>query len=177
MLCTWSFTRWAPELRVLSEGSASDVSSPRLLISADLIGSAAIIAPAHGVTGAYLAMFKKERQKQKKTNLQTDKGVQFSSPTAASGVEYADEERCNPVQPRWAPPLIRPRPATSHAGGGEDIGRCRGMEADTPVVYKYFLCEGSFFFNTLVTLRQTHLEVIMLMVGKKKGLKKVKTLS
>lgn len=33
----------------------------------------------------------------------------------------------------------RPRPGTSHAGGGEGREGCRGMEADTPVAQTQML--------------------------------------
>lgn len=46
MVCTWSSTRCCPERSLLSEGSASDVSSAPMVVIADFSGSGAIIFPA-----------------------------------------------------------------------------------------------------------------------------------
>lgn len=119
MLCTWSFTRWGPVRRLLSEGSASDVSSPLLLISADLNGSAAIITPARrcDLSGRF-----KNRMKE-----------DGAAPRRQPRCRVRRLDRRDPAQARWssasptdrAPGLPTPVAGYGRRGGAGEWRRTR----------------------------------------------------
>lgn len=117
MLCTWSFTRCGPVRRLLSEGSASDVSSPLLPIRADLSGSAAITAPA-----------RRHRGFSGKFGTQKRRAVQLTG--GSLGVSTTKAKR----RPSTAElsPAPDGRASLLHTLVAE-ARRCRGMKADTPV--------------------------------------------
>lgn len=106
--------------RLLSEGSASDVSSPLFPISADLSGSAAIIAPARRHRGL-AGKFKTEKRR----------AVQLTD--GSLGVEYDDSKEATQYS-RGELRLPGRAPLLHLLVVEEETGRCRGMEADTPVV-------------------------------------------